>query len=154
MDLQEFEDSRFELESLDAEPRLGRRQFLIAGLATGAAVTALPNYAAIARNRRIPVAKSGTFPLGVASGFPYPKGTILWTKLGGPSTPRASSSRSPRTAHFKNVVLEKTVTARKERDFTARTRVRGLQPGARVLLPLPHQGQGVPGRPLPDCSAA
>jgi alkaline phosphatase D len=144
MDLQEFEDSRFELESLDAEPRLGRRQFLIAGLATGAAVTALPNYAAIARNRRIPVAKSGTFPLGVASGFPYPRGTILWTKLDGGKHTSRLKLQVAKDRHFRNVVLEKTVTARKERDFTARTRVRGLDPAHEYFYRFHTKDKGSP----------
>jgi alkaline phosphatase D len=144
MDLQEFEDSRFDLESLDTEPRLGRRQFLLAGLATGAAVTALPNYAAIARKRRIPVAKSGTFPLGVASGFPYPKGTILWTKLGGAKHTSRIKLEIAKDRHFKNVVLEQTVTARKERDFTARARVRGLQPANEYFYRFHTKDKGSP----------
>ncbi len=144
MDVQEFEDARFDLESLDTEPRLGRRQFLIAGLATGAAVTALPNYAAIARKRRIPVAKSGTFPLGVASGFPYPKGTILWTKLGQAKRTSRLDLQIAKDRHFRNVVLEKTVTARKERDFTARTRVRGLQPAHEYFYRFHTKDKGSP----------
>ena len=144
MDVQEFEDARFDLESLDTEPRLGRRQFLIAGLATGAAVTALPNYAAIARKRRIPVAKSGTFPLGVASGFPYPKGTILWTKLGQAKRTSRLDLQVAKDRHFKNVVLEKTVTARKERDFTARTRVRGLKPAHEYFYRFHTKDKGSP----------
>jgi alkaline phosphatase D len=144
MDLQEFDDTRFDLESLDTEPRLGRRQFLIAGLATGVAATALPNYAAIARKRRIPVAKSGTFPLGVASGFPYPKGTILWTKLGGHEHTSRLKLEVAKDRHFKNVVLEKTVTARKERDLTARTRVRGLQPAHEYFYRFHTKDKGSP----------
>ena len=144
MDLQEFEDTSFDLESLDSEPRLGRRQFLIAGLATGVAATALPNYAAIARKRRIPVAKSGTFPLGVASGFPYPKGTILWTKLGGHHHTSRLKLQVAKDRHFKNVVLEKTVTARKERDLTARTRVRGLQPAHEYFYRFHTKDKGSP----------
>jgi alkaline phosphatase D len=144
MDLQEFEDTRFDLESLDSEPRLGRRQFLIAGLATGAAATALPNYAAIARKRRIPVAKSGTFPLGVASGFPYPKGTILWTKLGGTKHTSRLKLQVAKDKHFKNVVLESTVTARKERDFTARARIRGLQPAHEYFYRFHTKDKGSP----------
>ncbi|HJZ60034.1 MAG TPA: alkaline phosphatase D family protein, partial [Gemmataceae bacterium] len=144
MDLQEFEDERFDLESLDTEPRLGRRQFLIAGLATGAAATALPNYAAIARKRRIPVAKSGTFPLGVAAGIPYPKGTILWTKLGETSKTSRLELQVARDRHFKNIVLEKTVTARKDRDFTARTRVRGLKPSKEYFYRFHTKDKGSP----------
>jgi alkaline phosphatase D len=144
MDLQEFDDARFDLESLDAEPRLGRRSFLIAGLATGVAATALPNYAAMARKRRIPVAKSGTFPLGVASGFPYPKGTILWTKLGGTKHTSRLKLQIAKDKHFKNVVLESTVTARKERDFTARARIRGLQPAHEYFYRFHTKDKGSP----------
>ena len=111
MDLETFDDARLDLESLDSEPRLGRRQFLLAGLATGIAATALPNYAAIARKRRIPIAKSGTFPLGVAAGFPYPKGTILWTKLGHAKRTTRLQLQVAKDRDFKNVVLDKTVTA-------------------------------------------
>jgi alkaline phosphatase D len=144
MDLQEFEDSSFDLEALETEPRLGRRSFLIAGLATGVAATALPNYAAIARKRRIPVAKSGTFPLGVAAGIPYPKGTILWTKLGNVSKTSRLDLQVATDRHFKNVVLEKTVTARKERDFTARTRVRGLKPSKEYFYRFHTKDKGSP----------
>ena len=144
MDLEIFEDERFDFEALDSEPKLGRRQFLIAGLATGAAATALPNYAAMARNRRIPVAKSGTFPLGVASGFPYPKGTILWTQLGGVKRTSRLKLQVAKDANFKNVVLEKTVTARKERDFTARTRVRHLEPSREYFYRFHTKDKGSP----------
>jgi alkaline phosphatase D len=144
MDLQEFEDTRFDLESLESEPGLGRRQFLIAGLATGVAATALPNYAAMARKRRTPVAKSGTFPLGVASGFPYPKGTILWTKLGETKHTSRLKLQVAKDQHFKNVVLESTVTARKERDFTARARIRGLQPAHEYFYRFHTKDKGSP----------
>jgi alkaline phosphatase D len=144
MDLQEFEDTRFDLESLESEPGLGRRQFLIAGLATGVAATALPNYAAMARKRRIPVAKSGTFPLGVAAGFPYPKGTIVWTKLGETKHTSRLKLQVAKDQHFKNVVLESTVTARKERDFTARARIRGLQPAHEYFYRFHTKDKGSP----------
>src|SRR3954447_22581705 len=144
MDLERFEDSSFDLESLATEPGLGRRQFLIAGLATGAAATVLPNYAAIARKRRVPVAKSGTFPLGVASGFPYPKGTILWTKLGEAHRTSRLKLQVAKDRHFKNVVEERTVTARKERDFTARARIRGLRPGHEYFYRFHTKDKGSP----------
>jgi alkaline phosphatase D len=144
MDLQEFEDTSFDLEALDTEPSLGRRQFLIAGLATGVAAAALPNYAAMARKRRVPVAKSGTFPLGVASGFPYPRGTILWTKLGEARRTSRLKLQVAKDRHFKNVVLEKTVTARAERDFTARTRVRGLLPAHEYFYRFHTKDKGSP----------
>ena len=82
MDLESFEESRPDLESLDGSHRLGRRSFLIGALATGAAVTAPVNYAAVARKRRIPRVKHAKFEQGVASGFPRPSGIELWTRLG------------------------------------------------------------------------
>jgi alkaline phosphatase D len=144
MDRDAFEDARLDLDSLEAEPRLGRRQFLIAGLATGAALTALPNYAAIARRRRIPVAKQGTFPLGVASGFPYPKGTILWTQVGGLKRTSRLTLQVAKDRQFKNLVLERSVTARKERDFTVRARVRHLKPGRKYFYRFHTKDDGSP----------
>src|SRR5215213_3511899 len=82
MDLHEFEDARPDLESVEGSQRLGRRTFLIGALATGAAVAAPVNYAAMARKGRIPAVKHAKFDLGVASGFPRPRGIELWTRLG------------------------------------------------------------------------
>ena len=70
----DFESNAVDLESLDGSHTLGRRSFLIGALATGAAVSAPLNYAARARARAVPLAKDGTFKLGVASGFPRPRG--------------------------------------------------------------------------------
>ena len=128
MDLHAFEDSRPDLESLDESHHLGRRTFLIGALATGAAVAAPVNYAALARKRRIPAAKHAKFDLGVASGFPRPRGIELWTRLGEIKRTSKLSVVVAKDRKFKNVVLEKPVTARKDRDFTARTFVKGLRP--------------------------
>jgi alkaline phosphatase D len=128
MDLETFEDGRPDLESLDSSQRLGRRSFLIGALATGAAVAAPVNYAALARKRRIPFAKHGKFDLGVASGFPRPRGIELWTRVGEIGRTSKLKVIVAKDRKFKNVVDEKLVTARKERDFTARTFVKGLKP--------------------------
>jgi alkaline phosphatase D len=128
MDLQAFEDSRPDLESLEGSHRLGRRSFLIGALATGAAVTAPVNYAAMARKRRIPAAKHAKFDLGVASGFPRPRGIELWTRLGEIKRTSKLSVVVATDRKFKNVVEEQDVTAREDRDFTARTFVKGLKP--------------------------
>ena len=127
MDLHELEDIRPDLESLDGSHRLGRRSFLIGALATGAAVAAPVNYAAAARKRRIPVAKHGKFDLGVVSGFPRPRGIELWTRVGEIKRTSKLKVLVAKDSKFKNVVLEKDVTARRERDFTARTFVKGLK---------------------------
>ncbi|HKH41814.1 MAG TPA: alkaline phosphatase D family protein [Solirubrobacterales bacterium] len=128
MDLESFEDVRPDLESLEGSHRLGRRSFLIGALAAGAAVAAPVNYAALARKRRIPMAKHAKFDVGVASGFPRPRGIEVWTRLG--DIKRTSQLRLlvATDRKFGNVVEEKVVTARKDRDFTARTFVKGLKP--------------------------
>jgi alkaline phosphatase D len=128
MDVESFEDARPDLESLDGSARLGRRSFLIGALATGAAVAAPVNYAAIARKRRFPMAGHATFEQGVASGFPRPRGILLWTRLGEIKRTSKLELIVAKDRKFKNVVEEKVVTARKDRDFTARTFVKGLKP--------------------------
>jgi alkaline phosphatase D len=128
MDLESFEDGRPDLESLDGSYRLGRRSFLIGALATGAAVAAPVNYAAIARKRRLPFAKHAKFDQGVAAGFPRPRGIELWTRLGEIKRTSKLKLIVAKDRKFKNVVEEKLVTARKDRDFTARTFVKGLKP--------------------------
>ena len=128
MDRDSIEEVRLDLDELEGSPRLGRRAFLIGGLATGAALSAPINYAAMARSKRIPLAKQVKFPQGVASGFPYPKGTILWTRAEGLKKTARLKLEVAKDRHFKNIVLEKTVTARSDRDFTARTRIGGLKP--------------------------
>src|SRR5215207_4413851 len=128
MDLESFEDVRPDLESLEGSHRLGRRSFLIGALATGAAVTAPVNYAAMARKRRIPAVKHAKFDLGVASGFPRPRGIELWTRLGEIKRTSKLSVVVATDRKFGNVVEEQMVTARRERDFTARTFIKGLKP--------------------------
>ncbi|MGA9371676.1 MAG: alkaline phosphatase D family protein [Solirubrobacterales bacterium] len=123
-----FDDSRPDLESLDGSQRLGRRSFLIGALATGAGAVAPVNYAAAARKRRIPAAKHAKFDLGVASGFPRPRGIELWTRLGEIKRTSKLHVIVAKDRHFKHVVEEKLVTARRDRDFTARTFVKGLKP--------------------------
>src|SRR5262245_1603561 len=128
MDLESFEEARPDLESLEGSHRLGRRSFLIGALATGAAVAAPVNYAALARNRRIPHVKHATFKQGVASGFPRPQGIELWTRLGGIKRTSKLRVMVATDRKFGNVIAEKSVTARDDRDFTARTFINGLKP--------------------------
>jgi alkaline phosphatase D len=128
MDLESFEEARPDLESLEGSHRLGRRSFLIGALATGAAVAAPVNYAALARKRRIPAAKHGKFDLGVSSGFPRPRGVELWTRVGELKRTSKLKVVIATDRKFGNVVEEKLVTARADRDFTARTFVKDLKP--------------------------
>ena len=128
MDLETFDDARPDLESLEGSHRLGRRSFLIGALATGAAVAAPVNYAAIARNRRFPMAGKARFDQGIASGFPRPQGIELWARLGEVKRTSKLKVVVATDPKFGNVIEEKLVTARKERDFTARTFINGLKP--------------------------
>jgi alkaline phosphatase D len=128
MDRDALDEARLDLDELESSPHLGRRAFLIGGLATGAALSAPLNYAAMARSKRVPLAKHVRFPQGVASGFPYPKGTILWTRAEGLKHSARLKLEVAKDRHFKNTVLEKTVTARADRDFTVRTRIKHLRP--------------------------
>ena len=124
----DFDDHVVDLEQLDSTKSFGRRSFLVGALATGAAVSAPINYAAIAKKRRVPIAKNGAFNLGVASGFPRPNGIVLWTELSEitrTSKLRVAVSTDPK---FKNTVYEKDVVARADRGFTTRVFVRKLKP--------------------------
>jgi alkaline phosphatase D len=133
MDLDSLEESNVDLESLDGSQRLGRRSFMIGALATGAAVAAPVNYAAIARSRRLPSVKHAKFDVGIASGFPRPQGIELWTRLGEISRTSKLEVIVAKDRKFNNVVDEKKVVARSERDFTARTFIRGLDPDERYF---------------------
>ena len=128
MDRDSIDEGQLDLDELESSPGLGRRAFLIGGLAAGAALSAPVNYAALARGKRLPLAKEVRFPQGIASGFPYPRGTILWTRVEGIKKSARLKVEVAKDRHFKNVVIEKTATARADRDFTARTRVKGLKP--------------------------
>lgn len=124
----DFESSSVDLESLDGSQRLGRRSFLIGALATGAAATAPLNYAAKARAKALPLAKDGAFNLGVASGFPRPRSTTLWTRLAGAKGNQRLRLLVATDSKFANVVHERNVVAEQGRDHTARSVIRGLKP--------------------------
>src|SRR5688572_23558110 len=59
-----------------------RRHVVAAGLA-GAAGLALPAGATAARRRLTPLARTATFPSGVASGLPTERGITLWSQVDG-----------------------------------------------------------------------
>ena len=128
MYLDDLNDGGPDLESLDEGAKLGRRTFLMGALATGALASTPFNYAAAARKRRIPLAKDGKFPLGVASGFPRPQGITLWTQLDGIKGHKRLRLVVAEDKKFSKVVEERTVTARKDRGHTARTFVKDLKP--------------------------
>ncbi len=128
MDFESLEEHKLDVGALEETPRLGRRQFLIAGLATGVAANTLVNHAAIARKKRLPFARFGTFPQGVASGFPHPTSGVLWTRLGEVGRTSRLKLEVSKDPNFKKIVAQRVVTARTERDYTVRVRVNKLKP--------------------------
>ncbi len=141
MDLHEFEDTSFDLESLEVEPRLGRRQFLIAGLATGVAVTASaqlrrdrPQAAHTRRQvRHLPARRRLRLPLSEGHD-PLDE------------TERDQAHLSAQAPGRQGPALQER-RGREDRHGAEGARLHRADPGQRaparprVLLPLPHQGQ-------------
>ena len=108
---------------------LRRRQFLVAGAATGVAVAGPLNYAQIARAKKVPFAKQGKFKHGVSSGFPSDKAITLWTRLSGVDKTSGVRLEVAKDKGFNKVVKSEIVKAQARHDFTVHERVSGLKPG-------------------------
>ena len=108
---------------------LRRRELLIAGTAAGLTLAAPINYAALARERRLPIAKGGKFAHGVASGYPSPKAITLWTRLSGIDRSSKLKVEVAADKGFRKIVDRANVKAEKSRDFTVHQRISGLKPG-------------------------
>ena len=118
------------MEAAEARPEAGlrRREFLIAGAAAGLTLAGPVNHAALARGRRLPLAREGRFASGVMSGVPGPRAITLWTRLGEverTSRLRLEIATDPR---FRNVVQRRSVVAEEKGGFTVHERVTGLRP--------------------------
>jgi alkaline phosphatase D len=109
-------------------PRLTRRRALAAGAATAAAVTLPLNGAALARERRRPIARDGSFDWGVSAGFPLPRGIVLWTRVGELERSSKLMLEVATDRGFDRVVHRERVTAKRSRDFTVHTKVGKLKP--------------------------
>ena len=117
---------------------LDRRTFVgYAGIGAGALILGgVPVDPGLARRRkrrnRLPLARGGRFPQGVAAGEPAPNGMTLWTRLAGPKRDRRVILEVARDPDFRRVVLRKNVRASAKRGHTVETRVRGraFKPGA------------------------
>jgi alkaline phosphatase D len=103
-------------------------EFLVAGTAAGLALAGPINYAALARQKRLPFAKGGKFAHGVASGFPSPKAITVWTRVS--ELDRTSKLRVEVATdeRFNEVVESVAVRADKNRDYTVHHRIEGLKP--------------------------
>ncbi|MGI8727585.1 MAG: alkaline phosphatase D family protein [Solirubrobacterales bacterium] len=113
------------------QPRVSRRRALAAGatVAAGAAASGLPvNHVARARERRKPVAEAGGFDWGVSSGFPLPRGIVLWTRVEGLDRTSKLTLEVATDPDFRKVVHRSTEKARKARDYTVHAKVGRLQP--------------------------
>ena len=108
--------------------RVDRREFLLAGVATGIAVATPLNYAAIARGRRRPRAEHGAFLHGVSSGQPTPNAIELWTRLGEIDRSSLLTLEVAKDSGFRHVVRRGEVVARRRHDFTVHQGVGGLAP--------------------------
>ena len=108
--------------------KLRRREFLVAGAATGLAVAGPVNYAAIARAKKFPVAKGGKFLHGVSAGFPTHKGVTLWTRVSELERTSKLTLEVAKDRDFRKVVKTRQVSAKRNNDFTVHERIRGLKP--------------------------
>ena len=108
--------------------RVDRREFLLAGLATGVAVSGPLNYAAIARGARLPRTHDGSFLHGVSSGQPTPNGIELWTRLSGIDRSALLTLEVAKDPGFRHVVRQEVVLAPKRHDNTVHARLNGLSP--------------------------
>ena len=109
--------------------RFGRREFLVAGAATGIAVAGPINYVALARGRHLPLAEAGKFAHGVASGFPTQKAITLWTRVSELERTSKLHVEVASDKHFKHVVARQPTAARDKGDFTVHERIGGLKAG-------------------------
>ncbi len=86
------------------------------------------NYAALARERRLPLAKAGKFAHGVGAGYPSPKAITLWTRVSELTKSSKLTMEVATDEGFRNVVETAKVKADKARDYTVHQRVSGLDP--------------------------
>jgi phosphodiesterase/alkaline phosphatase D-like protein len=107
---------------------LRRRELLVAGGAGALALATPINYAAVARANRLPMAKGAKFAHGVASGYPSPKGVVLWTRLSNLNKSAKVTLEVATDKQFRKVVDTQQVKADSKRDFTAHAQVKKLKP--------------------------
>lgn len=115
---------------------LTRRQIVGAGLAGSTALLLpAPVRAAARRRATLDVARTATFPSGVASGLPTQRGITLWTQADGLETKSRLVVEIARDPDFRNVVRRQGVLATPEHGYVAKTRVsgKGLAPGEELF---------------------
>jgi alkaline phosphatase D len=115
-------------DAADARQKLRRREFIGASAVSGLALAGPLNYAALARELKVPLATEGTFAHGVSSGFPAPGGITLWTRVSELTRSSRVTLEVATDKHFRKVVKRQEVVADAKNDFTVHTRVGGLKP--------------------------
>jgi alkaline phosphatase D len=108
--------------------RLGRREFLMAGAASGLAAIGPINFGAIARAKSRPLAAGGRFAYGVASGFPSTTQITLWTRVAGLERSARVAYEVATDSEFGHVVAHGESMADAGKDFTVHAPVAGLKP--------------------------
>ena len=139
---------------LETNRGVRRREFLIAGAGAGLALAGPVNYVALARNRRLPLAREGKFAHGVASGVPSPTAITLWTRLSGVERSSRLRLEVAEDKHFRRLVDQPPRHRAGEPRLHRPRAGRRAEARPRVPLPLPDQGEALPGRALPDPAAA
>ncbi len=120
---------------------LRRREFLVAGAASGLALAGPINYAALARQKRLPFAKGGRFAHGVSSGFPSPKAITVWTRVSELDRSSKLMVEVATDKGFGNVVESVGVRAEKNRDYTVHHRIKELEPGEQYFYRFHTEGK-------------
>jgi alkaline phosphatase D len=115
---------------MDVRSRLRRREFVIAGTGAGLALAGPGplNYVALAKERKLPVARAGKFAHGVASGFPGTNAITVWTRVSELTRASRLTLEVARDKHFRHVVKRQSVIADPKHDYTVHARVAGLKP--------------------------
>ncbi len=111
---------------------VSRRSFVSASLVAAGGVwlgPAAPITSAAKRIRREAVLGSGTFAHGVSAGAPGQREITLWTHVDGIERSGRVTWEVATDAGFRKVVQRGSARAAQVRDFTARTVVKGLEPG-------------------------
>src|SRR4051795_12101911 len=99
---------------------LRRREFVIASAGAGLALAGPGplNYVALAKERKLPLAASGTFAHGVASGIPTPRAITLWTRVSELTHSSRLTLEVATDKRFRHVVKRQEVVADAKKDFT------------------------------------
>jgi len=88
--------------------------------------------------------REGTFAHGVASGHPAQTAATLWTRVEGIERSGRIELEVARDPGFSRVVAREKVRAAQVRDYVARTRIGGLEPGERYFYRFATAGADSP----------